>query len=234
MDEEAQRQAALEESKRKIAELEKDRHLWEAEARKRAVREAEEKARAEAARKARAASEAASSEKEKAEAAHSAAENQQRARDAAAAEMRTKRMHARDAAKRDARAWISRGWSGRRALERYTALCEAFDSANFMKGDVILFETIPWPVLMRPGSFGVEDIDWTAVESFFRQVRQYLSTTDFVKLVEKSHKRFHPDRWRSRRVLQSVDDEEEKECLETAANTVAQALTPLWQEATGR
>ena len=87
---------------------------------------------------------------------------------------------------------------------------------------------------MRPGTFAVEDIDWTAVETFFRRVRSLLTTPDYQKLVEKSHRRFHPDRWHSRRVLQSVQNEEEKECLEAAAITVSQALTPIWQDVTGR
>ncbi|KLO04293.1 hypothetical protein SCHPADRAFT_840822, partial [Schizopora paradoxa] len=114
-------------------------------------------------------------------------------------------------------------------------LCAAFDSSNFIRGEAVtIFESIPWPMLSRPGTFGVEDIDWASVEAFFLHVRHHIPSKEFRELVEKSHKRFHPDRWRSRRVLASVDDEEEKECLEVAANTVAQALTPLWQELTGR
>ncbi|KAH8119230.1 hypothetical protein DFH11DRAFT_1686161 [Phellopilus nigrolimitatus] len=234
MGEEAQRQTMLEESKRKIAELEKDRCLWEEQARRRAAQEAEEKAHAEAACRARAASQAAAAEQEKQREKQTAEEKAQNERDAAAAAVRTKRAEARIAARRDARVWLARGWTTPRALERYKQLCDAFDKLNFIKGDVVVFETIPWPVLLRPGSFGVEDVDWTAVETFFLQVRTYMPTKDYVTLVEKSHKRFHPDRWRSRRVLQCVEEEEEKECMEVAANTVAQALTPLWQDVTGR
>ena len=236
MDEESRRQAAIEESKRKLAELEKDRPLWEEQARKRAAQEAEERMRAEALNKARAASQPPSTDprKENTNQRARTEEAEQRAQEAAAADVRTKRAKAREAAQRDARGWVARGWTARRALDRYTSLSDAFDTMNFAKGDVIVFETIPWPVLVRPGSFSVEDIDWTSVESFFRQVRAYVPGPDFRKLVERSHRRFHPDRWRSRRVLSCVEEEEERECLEVAANTVAQALTPLWQEITGR
>ncbi|KAI5123657.1 hypothetical protein M0805_001687 [Coniferiporia weirii] len=234
MDEEAHRKAVLEESRRKIAELEKDKPLWDAQAQRRAAEEAKEKDRVEAARKARAASQAVETEQEKQRAQQHAEEAAQRKQEAAAADVRAKRKQAREAAQRDARGWLSRGWNARAALERYRLFSDAFDRLNFLRGDVVVFETVPWPVLLRPGAFGVEDVDWAAVEAFFRQVRVYMPNQEFVKLVEKSHKRFHPDRWRSRRVLHCVEDDEEKECLEVAANTVAQALTPLWQEVTGR
>ncbi|EJD03099.1 uncharacterized protein FOMMEDRAFT_146791 [Fomitiporia mediterranea MF3/22] len=259
-EEELRRQATIEESRRKLAELEKDKPIWEEAARKRAAKEAEEEQRrTEAARKAHAANETAArqpwqkqtekdkarqeaaerekekeKEKERENVKRKTAEDERHAREKAADDVRSKRKHAREAAQRDTRAWIAKGWTGRRALERYISLSDTFDALNFFKGDVIVFETVPWPVLMRPGSFSVEDIDWTAVETFFRQIRVYLPTPEYRKLVEKSHKRFHPDRWRSRRVLISVEDEEEKECLEVAANTVAQALTPIWKDVTGR
>lgn len=155
-------------------------------------------------------------------------------REDVAAELRIKREKARKDAVRDANMWLRRGWTVHAALKRFKIQSEAFDKLNFFRGDVIVFETIPWPVLKRPNSFGVEDIDWTAVESFFKEVSLYLNVDEYAKFVEKSHKRFHPDRWKSRRVLACVEDEEEKECLEVAANTVAQAITPLWQEVTGR
>ena len=45
--------------------------------------------------------------------------------------------------------------------------------------------------------------------------------------------RFHPDRWRARGLLKSMEDDDERGFVEVAANTVAQALTPLWREAKG-
>lgn len=45
--------------------------------------------------------------------------------------------------------------------------------------------------------------------------------------------RFHPDRWRARGLLKSMEDHDERGFIEVAANTVAQALTPLWREVKG-
>jgi hypothetical protein len=46
--------------------------------------------------------------------------------------------------------------------------------------------------------------------------------------VEKSQRRFHPDKWRAR--LNTVRDEDEREAMEVAVGIVAQAITPLWRE----
>ena len=91
--------------------------------------------------------------------------------------------------------------------------------------------------------------NWNSVEEFFDSVRPYIRSHEYQSFIEKSHKRFHPDRWRSRGVLKSVVDEAERSCLEVgklifiltyvvsddfqAANTVAQALTPLWRDVRG-
>lgn len=150
------------------------------------------------------------------------------------ATMQRKREAAQAEARRDEQQCALGPWTTARALVRYRALSEKFDHADFHGGAALVFGSVPWPVLYRPGTFGVEDIDWESVEAFFEQVRKTLSMAEYKTLVERSHKRFHPDRWRARKVLRSIADEEEKECLEIAANAVAQALSPLWQQATGR
>ena len=129
--------------------------------------------------------------------------------------------------------WSYGVWTTQRALERYKVLSETFDSTQFSVDNPVTFSIIPWPVLRRPANLTIEDVDWGAVEDFFKAVRSHMRTQDYKVLVEKSHRRFHPDRWRARRVLQSVQDEELRACLEVAANTVAQALTPIWREAKG-
>ncbi|KAH9931122.1 uncharacterized protein BXZ73DRAFT_90200 [Epithele typhae] len=186
--EEAQRVATIEESRRKLAELEKDRPLWDQEARK---REAQARAEQEALRvrkeaERRLAAEALAREEfERRRAARAAAEAEQRAQ----AE----------------RARIERERQARRQRERERwAYGPAENPAEF--------EAIPWPVLLSPVMLRVEDIDWAAA------------------VVEKSHKRFHPDRWRARGVLKSVADETERGILEVAATTVSQALTPIWKD----
>ena len=197
------------ESRRKIAELERDRPLWEAAAHARERQEREE----------------AAAQRARAERARREAE---RARQAAAAEV--------EAAKRRAEAqrarWAQGPWTSQRALERYRTLCESFDEAA--KPTALAFEDVPWPILGRPYSFGPEDIDWAAVETFFQAVRGSMRAQDYRIFVQNSHRRFHPDRWRARGLLTAVKDENARGMIEVAANTVAQALTPLWREARGQ
>jgi hypothetical protein len=83
-------------------------------------------------------------------------------------------------------------------------------------------------------SFSVQGIEWDTVERFFSKVQGLLTPAEFKDLVEKSHRRFHPDRWRSRGLLVSVKDDMERDLLEVAGSTVAQAITPLWKKITGR
>ncbi|KAF8893331.1 hypothetical protein BD779DRAFT_1467705 [Infundibulicybe gibba] len=85
--------------------------------------------------------------------------------------------------------------------------------------------SVPWPVLQSPVSFSVEDVDWTAVEQFFEAVRPHMRSQDYKIFVEKSHRRFHPDRWRSRSILKTVVDEAERGCMEVGVNTTLAALT---------
>ncbi|KAH9935289.1 uncharacterized protein B0H18DRAFT_1082142 [Fomitopsis serialis] len=189
--EEALRQAAIEESRRKLAELEKDKPLWEDAARRRMEAERAEEER----RRARA-----------------EYEQEQRRR------------------QQQQQRWSFGPWTTARALERYKVLSEAFDNAKFTEDNPATFDTIPWPVLQSPAMLSIEDIDWNAVEAFFRSVRSYMRPQDYKAFVQESHRRFHPDRWRARGVLRNVSEEETRSCLEVASNTVAQALTPLWRE----
>lgn len=155
------------------------------------------------------------------------AEQERRRQQQQDAEERRRREQARQ--QREER-WSYGVWTTQRALERYRMLADAFDAAKFSADDPLTLLAVPWPVLHRPTTLSITDIDWGAVEAFFKAVRPHMHSQDYRALVEKSHRRFHPDRWRARRVLQSVQDEELRACLEVAANTVAQALTPLWME----
>ncbi|KAI0930301.1 hypothetical protein AcV5_007057 [Taiwanofungus camphoratus] len=231
IDEEAMRRAAIEESQRKLAELEKDKPLWEEAARKRMERE-------------RAAEEARRAKKEEEQRRATQAEDRRRRRETEQAEAELRARAARERAEREKEQerrrrqqqherWTSGPWTTQRALERYKLLCETFDTSKFTPSDPVTFEIVPWPVLHTPATLTVEDVDWTAVEAFFNAVKPHLRAQDYKTFVEKSHKRFHPDRWRARGLLKSVEDIELRDCLEVAANTVAQALTPLWREVKG-
>ncbi|KAF5370851.1 hypothetical protein D9758_001797 [Tetrapyrgos nigripes] len=221
--EEEARRAAIAESRRKLAELEQDRPIWEAEARKRAMREkAEEEARRlQAEQRKWAEARLAEEEKQrKAAAAQAQAEAERRAKEEKAQRQQERRQrHDR---------WTNGAWSNQRALERYRALGDVFDTFKYSVDEPISFDEVPWPVLKKP-SLSVEDIDWASVEQFFDYAKTRVKGQDYKTLLEKSHRRFHPDRWRSRNLIKTVEDELERDALEVAANTVAQAITPIWK-----
>ena len=233
-DEEAERAARIAESRRKLAELEADRPLWEEEARKRALREKEEeeaqRALAEQRRQAAArqaeAEQRAQAERE-AEELRRRADNLRKDREDFVRRERARRQQQRQ------RGYALGPWTTQRALEQYRMLCEIFDNTKFSESDPLTIEDVPWPVLQSPATFSVEDVDWTSVERFFAAVRRHMRDADFKGFVQASHRRFHPDRWRARGLLRSVSDDTERECLEVAANCVAQALTPLWTDVKG-
>jgi hypothetical protein len=121
-------------------------------------------------------------------------------------------------------------WAPSLALKRFQAVCDEFDTIIFSEQQPLVFENVPWPVLHRPDSLNVGTIDWSAVEAFFRQFRVQLPLLAYNDLVEKTHRRFHPDRWSSRGVLATVFDGDAREKIREAGNVVSQAITPIWRE----
>ncbi|KAJ7901838.1 hypothetical protein B0H14DRAFT_3080101 [Mycena olivaceomarginata] len=219
VDAEAEREAFIAEARRKLAELEADRPLWEEEAKKRAQREKEEQE----ARRSRMAEQRRAAEAPKVEEARRARvekekekerQQQQQARAREEARVRAGEERARRDRERRQRneRWTYGPWTTQRALERYRVLSDIFDATKFSADDPITFDVVPWPMLAV--KFSLEDIDWAAVEGFFNAVKPHMRSQDFASFVEKSHRRFHPDRWRSRGLLKSVADETERGCLE--------------------
>ncbi|KDQ53479.1 hypothetical protein JAAARDRAFT_161530 [Jaapia argillacea MUCL 33604] len=229
-DDEAKRQAVIEESRRKLADLERDRPIWEQAQRERVA--AAERALAEERRKLAERQRQAQLEREKAEREQKRREQEQEAarrREQQEREERSRRM------RQQKERWSYGLWTTQRALERYKVLAEAFDSTKFTRSsEPLSFDLVPWPVLHSPVTFTVEDIDWTSVENFFAEVKRHMRGQDYKTFVEKSHRRFHPDRWRGRGLFDAVLKEDHRSELEVAANTVAQAITPIWREAKGR
>lgn len=210
---------AIEESRRKLAELEADRPLWEEAARERERRESAECAEQAAQKLAR----------ERMEASRLAAEAEHEP-----ALRRDARRQERIAASQ--RNFMRPGpWTAQCALERYHTLSETFDRAKFTNEEPLLFELVPWPVLHAPDALRVEDIDWAAVEAFYHAVRPYLSSplrgvAEYKTLLQKARQRFHPDRWSARRLTTTIVDENEQDCMTAALNTVSQAIASLWSE----
>ena len=227
--------ARLEASRRKMEEFDRHQREWDEKARSRKKAEEERERREKAERKSQKAAQEAEklrSDKEAKQAQEQAKMDKQKEEELA--RRRDKRAALRARAAEQVRGYQGVYWNVHKALAIYTNTCEDFDNLSFRNGDVIIFETVPWPVLHRPGTFGVENIDWDSVEAFFRECKRILSHSDYFELLDRSRKRFHPDRWKARKVFDNVDDVEERTCMELAATTVAQALAPLLEEAKGQ
>ncbi|KAJ3724490.1 hypothetical protein C8R42DRAFT_661941 [Lentinula raphanica] len=232
-DEEAARAAAIAESRRKLAELEADRPLWEEEAKKRAMREAaeEESRRLKAEERRYAEMRRAEAEARRAaESRRKAQEIEEKTRQQQEAELREQKereeafKRQRERRQREQR-WNIGPWTPIRALERYRVLSEAFDTTKFNAHDPLSFHVVPWPILTPPARMSVEDVDWNAVESFFDAVKSHMRTQEFKMFVEKSQRRFHPDRWRARGLLKTVENEAERSCLEVGEWSLCLSLS---------
>ena len=219
-------EAEVAESIRKLRELEKDRPIWEALRKEREARErAEEQERLAKAERRR--EEEEQRQRQQCEAAERETRRAQQEAERLAREEETRQREIRQ--RRQRQRWESGPWTTHRALERYRMLSDEFDAAKFTSGQSITFHDIPWPVLHAPSRLTVEDVDWSAVETFFGTVKDHMRLQDYKEFIEKSHRRFHPDRWRARKIWVAVTDEVERGYLEVAANTVAQAITPIWR-----
>jgi flagellar biosynthesis GTPase FlhF len=247
-------------SRCKILELEADRPLWEEAKKMREKREKEEMEKAEARRRQAEVEESQRKmrefleeekrrkmeekmKKEKEEAEQKAREREERER----LERERAKERARQKAwqratilertrcrQRDACKWGSgEKWTKDLALDRFISLSNEFDNIKFSEAQPLIFENIPWPVCKNPAKLLVEDIVWDKVEAFFAFAKLDYTEVEFKKFVEKAHRMFHPDKWRARRVFQTVVDDELRKSLEDAVNIVSQAVTPLWRKSKG-
>lgn len=233
--------ASLAESRRKLDELERDQPLWEAEKRK---REAREQAEAEEQRKRKAHEQAEIKEQENQQrhAAEEAAAKAAYAKVTAAAQELDDTIRLDqyffDSRQRQIERWCGPGrWTHDDAFRRYEEMSAAFDAAKFDENNPPDFYEIPWPVLFSPCMLQPVDISWVAVEAFFATAvtRFRFKRNDYRLLVEQTHKRFHPDRWRARKVVKSLDGFPAlREWTEEAGKIVSQAVTPIWREVKGK
>ncbi|KAH6913817.1 hypothetical protein BKA70DRAFT_1094838 [Coprinopsis sp. MPI-PUGE-AT-0042] len=228
--EEAAREAAIAESRRKLQELEADRPMWDAAAKERAAHEQaeEESKRRKAEAKQRAEDERRRVEQEKQRRQQREEEERQRKEAQEREEARARASREREA--RRAR-WNSGGWSSRRAVERFMENNDYFDITRFSETNPLAVEDIPWPTLLHPSQFSPEDVDWSSVEEFFDVLKTYYRTQEYASVVEKSHRRFHPDRWRSRNLFKAILDASERDFVEvggpSSSATLDNVLHPL-------
>ncbi|KIP03986.1 hypothetical protein PHLGIDRAFT_213940 [Phlebiopsis gigantea 11061_1 CR5-6] len=116
-----------------------------------------------------------------------------------------------------------------RAIARFTQISSDFDIIKFGSSQPLTPDSVPWPNLSSPDDPPSRFIDWETVENFFSAAKRSLGPGEYKSLVEQTHRRFHPDKWRSRGLFATVLNEELRSRLEEGVNIVSQAITPLWQ-----
>ena len=237
--EESRRREALEESIRRMRALreeeEADRRRAQREKEEDARREQREREEAERARKE--AERLAREERERRvreEAERKAREERERKEAEARRLSAYKRAAAIEGARcrtRDAKFGIfSTQWTTARSLQWFKDVSVEFEAFKFGENQPLTFGSVPWPLLAAPHKMTPNNIDWDAVEAFFAAVKLQVTAGEYKVLVEKAHRRFHPDKWRSRGLLTTILDEDLRQQLENAGNIVAQAITPIWLE----
>ncbi|KAF9474220.1 hypothetical protein BDN70DRAFT_936821 [Pholiota conissans] len=127
--------------------------------------------------------------------------------------------------------WNNGMWNSERAMERYRVIGAFFDKTRFTKDDRPLATIdIPWPSLRHPHVNSARDMDWESVTYFFNAIKEVSRGQAFSDVVKISLQRFHPDRWRSRNLYSAIEDEDERNEVETAVSTVSKAIGALWAE----
>ncbi|KAL1752356.1 hypothetical protein FB107DRAFT_220128 [Schizophyllum commune] len=146
-------------------------------------------------------------------------------------------------ARRDA-PWPARNGfflSVQHALGRYRVVSEEFDRAQFsIDAYPLVIGSVPWPTLVHPSTLkhGASrlvhhsgqgkrvqgHLSWEDVELFLRGVKQILRPKEYQELLRKARLQFHPDKWASRGILESVLDDELRVQLHTWCVIVSQAV----------
>jgi hypothetical protein len=202
--------ARLAESLQKMAALEADRPLWEAAKKK---REAYERAQEEQQRVKSEARMARQREKHRDEGREETrlSQEQDQSREETNYQERA-RLDRERRARYDQ--WNSGAWTTYRALERYRLVCQYFDETKFSETYPLTFHDIPWPTLQSPLRNSPQDMTWEAVQGFFMVAKAIIRGQAYRDFLKLSVSRFHTDRWRSRKLLESVVNVEERDCIE--------------------
>ncbi|RPD55934.1 hypothetical protein L227DRAFT_488552, partial [Lentinus tigrinus ALCF2SS1-6] len=62
----------------------------------------------------------------------------------------------------------------------------------------LTYQDFPWPVLTFPRRIHSDNLTWKEVEKFFEEVKKKVQRKDFISIVTKTQRQFHPDRWSGR------------------------------------
>jgi len=214
----------LAESRRKLEELERDKPLWEAAKRRREAKEREEEVRRREARVRREFEEKLLKEAQEAR----QRENMQREQERRARQEEALKQERRNRMFVQSPLSPYRPWRPEDALRRYNRTSETFDEASFSARKPLTFAAIPWPMLSRV--YSCQDVEWEAIDKFYREVKMIIPLKDYKQLLKQAKMRFHPDRWRSRKILVTIEDELERNLIEVAGMLTSQAVSGLWDD----
>jgi len=208
VDADADDAARLVESLQKMADLEADRPLWDAAKKK---REARERAQEEEQR-AKSENRRAQQRQKQTDEARLRQEQDQNGRREESNYRERERLDRERRTRYDQ--WNSGAWTTYRALERYRLVCQYFDETKFSETNPLSFHDIPWPTLQSPFKNSPQDMTWEAVQGFFMFAKTIVRGQAYRDFLKSSVSRFHTDRWRGRKLLQSVVNVEERDCIE--------------------
>jgi hypothetical protein len=131
---------------------------------------------------------------------------------------------------RDLTRWGLGPWTEDKSLSRFRDLVSELENTKFSEAKPFTAYSVPWPILGDPAGFVLHEIEWSLVDKFFDCIRLRIPFTDYKDLLHKVHLMFHPDRWKSRGYLTTVQNEETRKALESAGNIISQAVMPLWKK----
>lgn len=218
----------LAESLQKMADLEADRPLWEVAKTKREACERAQEEQQRAKSEARKSQQREKQRDEGGEEARLRQEQDQNRRREEAIFLERERLDRERRARYDQ--WNSGAWTTYRALERYRLVCQYFDKTKFSETYPLTFHDIPWPTLQSPFRNSPQDMTWEAIQGFFMVAKTIIRGQAYRDLLKSSVSRFHTDRWQSRKLLESVVNVEERDCIEVAVDSVGKSLGNLWDE----
>ena len=115
-------------------------------------------------------------------------------------------------------------------IRRFQTVLDEFIIASFSEARPMTELSVPWPLLsFGQPSFKLNTVTWASTEKFFKTVEE-LFPAQYSKVLSAAQRAFHPDRWRSRKVLESVRDEKVRAAMGKAGNEVSQAINALVTE----
>lgn len=118
------------------------------------------------------------------------------------------------------RLWSTVKWDNKLAIDRHIELLQSFERGDRDHSVPLEEFEMPWPILPRPLSYSIAEIETEWVSNFYDDIRkrEEYSHADIVSLIRRCIKVFHEDKLVSR--LREVDGDEDKALVNEVAKLV--------------